>query len=553
MKYMKVVKSKLFWIILIILIIVIGGIVSNKNKNTVLEYQTAFVERGKLVQSVSATGKVESSTETNLNFKIAAKLGTLYVKAGDFVSRGQILARLNSLQQQSAVTSAQAKVLQAQADLDSVIQGSSNQEIAISQAKVSQAQADLNSYQAAFLNAQEVKNENVMSYKEQALNEASEALFLISNSLEDINEILTNERQYLLVYSTSYHKANTDYTTAKNSSDSFNLQNLNYNITNSVDDIVNYLNQIYSLQGKVNTALSSCFYLLSNLDTIGTITQTDIDTWKATIVTDQSSFSTSITALQTAKSNLLIKLIDYDNNIESAQLNIEKAETTLVLAQAELDRILAEPRGFEIDLQNAKVKMAQADLQAAYADLAEYTLISPLEGVVTKVEYQLGEYIGAQQSVISIISENNLEIEVDVPESDITKVKVEDLAQITLDAFDENEIFTSHITFIDPAETIINDVVYYKVKLTFDEKDERVKSGMTANVDITTATVDDVLYIPLRAVIEKDGKKFVRYLDLSEVKEKEVTTGLRGDGGLIEIISGLNEGEEIITYIKNGD
>jgi len=550
---MKVVKSKLFWIILIILIIVIGGIVSNKNKNTVLEYQTAFVERGKLVQSVSATGKVESSTETNLNFKIAAKLGTLYVKAGDFVSRGQILARLNSLQQQSAVTSAQAKVLQAQADLDSVIQGSSNQEIAISQAKVSQAQADLNSYQAAFLNAQEVKNENVMSYKEQALNEASEALFLISNSLEDINEILTNERQYLLVYSTSYHKANTDYTTAKNSSDSFNLQNLNYNITNSVDDIVNYLNQIYSLQGKVNTALSSCFYLLSNLDTIGTITQTDIDTWKATIVTDQSSFSTSITALQTAKSNLLIKLIDYDNNIESAQLNIEKAETTLVLAQAELDRILAEPRGFEIDLQNAKVKMAQADLQAAYADLAEYTLISPLEGVVTKVEYQLGEYIGAQQSVISIISENNLEIEVDVPESDITKVKVEDLAQITLDAFDENEIFTSHITFIDPAETIINDVVYYKVKLTFDEKDERVKSGMTANVDITTATVDDVLYIPLRAVIEKDGKKFVRYLDLSEVKEKEVTTGLRGDGGLIEIISGLNEGEEIITYIKNGD
>ena len=225
MKYMKVVKSKLFWIILIILIIVIGGIVSNKNKNTVLEYQTAFVERGKLVQSVSATGKVESSTETNLNFKIAAKLGTLYVKAGDFVSRGQILARLNSLQQQSAVTSAQAKVLQAQADLDSVIQGSSNQEIAISQAKVSQAQADLNSYQAAFLNAQEVKNENVMSYKEQALNEASEALFLISNSLEDINEILTNERQYLLVYSTSYHKANTDYTTAKNSSDSFNLQN----------------------------------------------------------------------------------------------------------------------------------------------------------------------------------------------------------------------------------------------------------------------------------------------------------------------------------------
>ncbi|MBT3690095.1 efflux RND transporter periplasmic adaptor subunit, partial [bacterium] len=530
--------------------IVIGG--SNKNED--LEYKTAQIERGMLIQSVSATGKVESSSETDLNFKIAGKLGSIFVSPGEQVSQGQILARLTSLQQQSAVTSAQAKLAQAQADLDSVIQGSSNEEVAIVQAKLAQAQANLNSYEAALLNAYEIKNENILSYKEQALDEAQEARFLAADSLEDIIEILDGDKEvYLRTYITSYFNADTDYNTALVSYNSFLLQNLSFDTTNSVEDLVDYLDQIYNIQSKVNTALNASFSLLSNLDPVGTITQTEIDAWKVTIIADQSSVSSSITALQTAKSNLLIKSIEYNNSIEEAQLSIEQSETALAVAQAELDSTLAEPRGFEIDLQNAKVKMAQADLQAAYADLSEYTLTSPLDGVVTKVEYQLGEYISAQESVVSIISENNLEIEVDVPESDITKIKVEDISTITLDAFNEDEVFTSHITFIDPAETIINDVVYYKIKLTFDEKDPRIKSGMTANVDITTASKDDVLYIPLRAVIEKNNIKYIRYIENGEIKEQEVTTGLRGDGGLVEVLTGVSEGQEIITYIKNGE
>jgi len=61
------------------------------------------------------------------------------------------------------------------------------------------------------------------------------------------------------------------------------------------------------------------------------------------------------------------------------------------------------------------------------------------------------------------------------------------------------------------------------------------------------------LQVPARAIIEKEGQKIVRVLENQKIREAVVSTGLRGDEGLIEILSGLHEGEEIITFIKNGD
>ena len=93
--------------------------------------------------------------------------------------------------------------------------------------------------------------------------------------------------------------------------------------------------------------------------------------------------------------------------------------------------------------------------------------------------------------------------------------------------------------------------VNYKVKINFDGKSMAVKSGMTANVNITTAKKDNVLIAPLRAVIEKIGSdKFARLLVGEEIKEVPVTIGLRGDDGLVEILSGLNENDLVVTYIQ---
>ena len=153
--------------------------------------------------------------------------------------------------------------------------------------------------------------------------------------------------------------------------------------------------------------------------------------------------------------------------------------------------------------------------------------------------------------VISMIGESGLEIEVDVPEADITKVKVGNEAVITLDAYGDDIKFKGNVVFIDPAETVIQDVVYYKVKVSLvDNENYEIKPGMTANVDIVTAEKDNVLVIPGRAVKQNDTK-YVEVLEEGVPQRREVKVGLRGDGGLVEIISGLKEGEEVITFVNN--
>ncbi|MBU1130532.1 efflux RND transporter periplasmic adaptor subunit [Patescibacteria group bacterium] len=550
----KVLKSKLWWFFIIV-IIVIGGIIYNqKQRGDQIEYITDLVKRGDLVQSVSATGQVEAASATDLNFKIAGQLAALTVKVGDQVKSGQLLARLASQQAQSQVANAQAQQAEAQADLDKIIAGSSDEDLAVSQAKVNQAQADLSVKEAALDNLVSEKEQNLLSYKEQALNEIADSLFLSAESLEDINNIVNGTYEsYLRNYTpTSYNLAWNSYNDADPVIKALATAADQYSTASLVSELISFLDQLKAAVEQVDSTLNSTYNLAVAANPLLDLTQATLDTYKSTITTDQTNISSAIANLQTAKANLQITSVEYDNDIKEAELNIAKAQSALEVAEAELNLVLAEPKGFDINLHQARVAMAEAKVQSALADLSEYSLFAPVSGVITQVNYELGEQVKSTEPVVSLINLSNLEIEVDIPESDIAKVKVGDEAQITLDAFGEERPFSSQIIFIDPAETVINDVVYYKVKLVFNEKDEQIKSGMTANVTINTNVRQDVLFIPQRAVISPNGESIVRVLNNGLVEEKKVTTGLKGDGGLIEILTGLSESEEIITYIKNG-
>ena len=87
----------------------------------------------------------------------------------------------------------------------------------------------------------------------------------------------------------------------------------------------------------------------------------------------------------------------------------------------------------------------------------------------------------------------------------------------------------------------------------FDANDKRINPGMTANVDVTTAELKDVLVIPLRAVKYNEKREaYVELLQGVEVVTKSVQVGLRGDDGLVELVSGLEDGDIVITFKQNG-
>ena len=144
-----------------------------------------------------------------------------------------------------------------------------------------------------------------------------------------------------------------------------------------------------------------------------------------------------------------------------------------------------------------------------------------------------------------------------MPESDIAYIETGDAAEVTLDAYTSDVIFEAKVVGVDPGETVVDGVATYKVTLQFVAEDERVKSGMTANIDITTDKRTGVVTIPARAVITKNAHKVVRILPPPSPQQKnpepievQVETGLSGGDGTVEIIKGVNVGDRVVIFEK---
>ncbi len=233
----------------------------------------------------------------------------------------------------------------------------------------------------------------------------------------------------------------------------------------------------------------------------------------------------------------------YRDNANSGRASVNTALSAAVAAEQSIGTQKA-----TIVSKSASVQSYAASAENIRAQLEKTSLYAPISGTVTKQDAEVGEIITANSVVISIISASEFEIEANIPEADIAKVKRADSANITLDAYGNDIVFEATVTMIDPAATVIDGVPTYKTTLVFRTRDKRIKSGMTANIDIVTATKENALVVPRRAVISKNGRKFV-LVDVGEKEpeERAVETGLIGSDGNIEIISGLTEGERIVS------
>ncbi len=207
---------------------------------------------------------------------------------------------------------------------------------------------------------------------------------------------------------------------------------------------------------------------------------------------------------------------------------------------------------FQEDGQRAVIKKFEAAAVAVKQLLFETSMRAPFDGKILRKNFEVGENVAANTPVI-FMGNGRLELELNVPESDIANVSVEQGAEVTFDAFSSEDIFEAKVFEIEPASTVIQDVVYYKVKLSMDNADFRLKPGMSCDTDIKTAEKKDVVMIPLRAVKTENGQKYVEILkdEKNSIVEKiSITTGLSGDDGMVEVKTGLNGGEKVITLAK---
>ena len=253
-----------------------------------------------------------------------------------------------------------------------------------------------------------------------------------------------------------------------------------------------------------------------------------------------------------SRQNISLTRINNISNIDSAQASLDSSQEYLNLAiaslgyaKSQLDQIKAGPKQYDIDLYQAKLNQAGVSLSQSRERLSKTILISPCDGIVSDIYVEEGEIAKTSNVTTSLVCENIFQVESEVPEFDIGKISLGDRVEIYLDAFSEEDFF-GVINKIYPTETIIQGVVYYKVRILFDDFNESIKSGMTVDIEVITQEKENILVIPQRLITKKNQQKTVKILIDDGARDVIVETGISNDQGEIEIISGLSEGDRII-------
>lgn len=268
-------------------------------------------------------------------------------------------------------------------------------------------------------------------------------------------------------------------------------------------------------------------------------------------------------------------------NLLSARANLDRAETTRVdakrtmernrelhsknlIARSDLDTAETNSESAIAQTSAAKAQVAQAEaaLRMAEINLRYTRIVSPVNGTVVSRNVDVGQTVAAsfQTPTLFNIAQDLTKMQIDsnVAEADIGKIKVGQPVEFTVDAYPEIT-FKGSVSEVRNAPITVQNVVTYDVVVKVDNSDLKLKPGMTANISIIISSKKDILRMPNAALRfkltekrkgeaePKEKGKIVWALEDKKPKKIRITTGI-SDGNYTEIVSGeTKEGQEIIV------
>ena len=241
-------------------------------------------------------------------------------------------------------------------------------------------------------------------------------------------------------------------------------------------------------------------------------------------------------------SETVVDEVDERLMVLNAQISLAEEEVKLEEARWENDT----------RLQEAKVEKALANLLEEETRLSYATVTAPIDGVVAFISTQEGETVVASMSAptfVTLIDLKKIEVTAFVDETDIGKIKERQKVKFTVDAFPK-KFFDAEVREIRPKAVIKDNVVNYEVMLEISKNNiSLLRPEMTANIVVTTGIHENVLVIA-RGAVKRLGKKSFAVMKIGgALLEKPIELGWR-DGDLQEVVSGLNDGEEVGVLIK---
>ncbi len=468
--------------------------------------------RKELRSTVTASGEIRPIQFINLTSEVQGRIEEIYVSEGDRVTQGQQLVRLDPTQLQSNTDAQLAGYQASQNDVQS-----SQSQVTAAQNQLSQAQQGLYSAQTQ-----------------------------VDTSLQQVN-------------------------TAKQQVDT------------ARQNVVAAQTDVESRQVELNTANRELKRTEELLES-GVISRQEYDTAKDRVTNAQISLRNAQSRLKSAQlgvNEAQGRVKEAESRVKEARVRVNQQQVTVNDARRGIDTANINTRSSQ---NRADQQMALLTGQKTQRD--KTLQLAPINGVIADIPSKVGTFAVAGLSttpLLTIADMSTINVEVKIDETEIDKVAVGQPAKIKVDAFGEKEIIGEVIQKTPLAvgksqtsgglSTNINVQeakefrVVIQIKDAPDEIKDGLRPGMSATAVITTKTAENLVAVPLQAVIEKKPEaepsktiqgdlqtstekpksiKGVYILDGKKAKFIEVTTGITGESD-IQITSGLSEGQEVIT------
>nr|MDD3720665.1 HlyD family efflux transporter periplasmic adaptor subunit [Candidatus Gracilibacteria bacterium] len=654
---MKLAFSFKYFLAGIIIILVLNYSTFYQAKNGSSTSSTAetnsTVELGSIKNSIEVSGVAELVDEQSLSFNKAGTVTMVNFKAGDTIKKGDIIAELDSADAYNSIDDAKLNLENAKLNLTQLYDGPDKSQILQSENSVTTAQNSLNTATKELENLKisqqnsldsmlknietskkdletsktnlELSKNELETTKKQQENSLNNTITTKSTTIQNLEdsfktnlvdiEKIIEEADYIMgVTDENKDKNNAfeDYLSAKNTSyktsaESSLLESIsmytnlkkslaNYDYSGDKALIKNLLNQYLATYNKLYETTDYVYKAADNsIVSVGSLTQTQIDSMKSNMSSYRSSslskinsINNSIASLDTLTDTDLISesnsnsIAQKEASIKASEVSIEKQEISISnaeksynetkasyavtldskekdliskeksveIAKLNLEELLKGPTEENVKKAQNSIKQAEIKLESANKSLDDYKLEAPFDGVVRKIDYMVGDNItntNDSGKYVYIENPNLLEITVMLDQIDITKVKLNGDAIIVFDAYSDIQA-KAVVSSIDTEPVQNSGVVSYEVKLVLDDEtfDKKILSGMTANVEIIIESKENILTVKSSVITDEDGKNYVNLMKNGQTVKTEVVTGISANG-LTEIVSGLNEGDEVAT------
>ncbi len=506
-------------------------------------YVTAAAERGTLTVSVSGTGQVLASSQVEVKPKSSGTVVRVLARTGQEVAAGAILAQLDAGDAAKAVRDAELNLESAQLSLQKLKQPAD--QLALVQAE--------NSLAAAEESKQKAEDDLATTYED--------GFTAAANAFIDLPTIITGLHDTLYGSAFSASQWNLDYyVNAVKSYDekvvryrddaavSYQAARLaydkNFSSYKSTDRsadravIASLVDETYATSKDLSAAVKDAYNLIQfyedRLTERGSKPATAADAALTALNSYTGKLNTHIANLSGIK-----------NSVDSDSQAITTAKRTIAEKTESLAKLKAGADALDIRTQELALKQRQSALSDARARLADYSVRTPISGLVAKMNIQLGDQGSSGSAVATVVGKQKL-AEISLNEVDVSKIKLNQKSVLTFDAV-PNLSLTGQVAEIDAIGAVSQGVVSYNVKIGFDTQDDRIKPGMSVSAAIITEVHADVLMVPGSAVkTSGSGGAYIEILTNGQAEERAVTVGSANDT-MTEISGDVKAGDPVIT------